>query len=227
VIDDTLVRNYDYAAHLCEGTIWKSAWSGTQVIAMSDCLWGALDGVNEHGLAVSLAFGGRPVVGPGFGVPLVLRHILERCRSVDEGAQVLERIPIHMTYNVTLLDRTGAHRTVHVAPDRPAVVRRWPAATNHQGTSEDWPEYAAATGTHEREQFLLQHLADPLESPERLIARFGEPPLFWPNYQLGWGTLYTAIYRVRKVEVEYRWRDASWHRSLSHFPEEQRRVTYD
>src|SRR6185436_2580738 len=76
----TLVRNYDYHPELCEGTLLLSAWHGTRVIAMSDCLWGVVDGINEHGLAVSLSFGGRQVVGDGFGIPLVLRYALEFCK---------------------------------------------------------------------------------------------------------------------------------------------------
>ncbi len=58
-----LIRNYDYSPYLCEGRILKSNWHGTSVIASTDCLWGALDGMNEHGLSVSIAFGGSDVVG--------------------------------------------------------------------------------------------------------------------------------------------------------------------
>ena len=43
---------------------------------MSDCLWGLLDGINDAGLAVSLAFGGR-ATREGFGIPLVVRYLLE------------------------------------------------------------------------------------------------------------------------------------------------------
>ena len=50
----TLVRNYDYAPEYCEGRILKTRWHDTQVIASTDCLWGVLDGMNEHGLSVSL-----------------------------------------------------------------------------------------------------------------------------------------------------------------------------
>ena len=52
---------------------------------MSDCLWGLLDGVNDAGLAVSLTFGGRRVLGDGFGIPIVIRYLLETCETVDRG----------------------------------------------------------------------------------------------------------------------------------------------
>ena len=38
-----LVRNYDYAPSLFDGLILRSAWNGTGVVAMTDCVWGVLD----------------------------------------------------------------------------------------------------------------------------------------------------------------------------------------
>jgi predicted choloylglycine hydrolase len=66
---------------------------------MSDCVWGALDGMNAAGLAVSLNFGGRRVEGPGFGVILIVRYILETCRNAVEALAVLRRVPVHLSYN--------------------------------------------------------------------------------------------------------------------------------
>ena len=50
-----LARNYDYAPARLEGIAWSTRMC-KRVIGMSDCLWGLLDGMNEHGLAVSLTF---------------------------------------------------------------------------------------------------------------------------------------------------------------------------
>jgi len=83
--DPVLVRNYDYPASRLEGIVYLTAWGGRRVIGMSDCLWGLLDGMNEEGLTISLAFGGRPVVGDGFGIPLVMRYVLQTCSTVDEA----------------------------------------------------------------------------------------------------------------------------------------------
>jgi predicted choloylglycine hydrolase len=80
-----LVRSYDYPPLLCDTTVLASSWTGTQVLAMVDCLWGAVDGINAHGLAVALAFGGREAVGPGFGIGLVVRYVLEVARDVADA----------------------------------------------------------------------------------------------------------------------------------------------
>ena len=67
------------------------AWNGRGVIAMSDCLLGALDGVNDAGLAVSLSFGGSTEVGEGFGAPLLVRYLLEFCATTREASAVLRQ----------------------------------------------------------------------------------------------------------------------------------------
>ena len=94
--EPVLIRNYDYSPHLCDGLILDTRWSGggRRVIAMADCLWGCLDGMNDAGLAVSLSFGGRRVVGDGFGIPVVLRYALEFCATAAEATVVLQRVPV-------------------------------------------------------------------------------------------------------------------------------------
>lgn len=199
-----LVRNYDYSSKLWEGKLWHTAWNGRQVIAMSDCLWGVLDGMNENGLAVSLAFGGRRAIGEGFGIPLILRYILEFCETTKEATAVLSRVPSHMVYNVTVLDKSGAHATVFVAPDRNIVISKRALATNHQDRV-DWPEHAHATASLDRAHVLSLRLHDPDETRERFVSRFLEPPLYQTKHEQGWGTLYTATYEPMAQRMSFRW----------------------
>ena len=213
-----LVRNYDYSPRLWDATLWHTAWSGMPVIAMGDCLWGVLDGMNEAGLVVSLAFGGRKVVGEGFGIPLVLRYILETCDRTHEATAVLERVPSHMSYNITIVDADGAHATVFVAPDRPVAVTRRAIATNHQHIVE-WRQFAHATATVDREVFLGHRANDPEETRERFVERFQQPPLFCTSFARGWGTLYTAIYEPQKGRSEFRWPHCTIQESFDNFVE--------
>ncbi len=92
------------------------------MLGTSDMLWGLLDGMNEDGLAVSLTFGGRPDVGEGFGIPIVLRYVLETCATVPQAISALRRIPVSQSYNVALVDGAGDHATVFVTPGEPAEV---------------------------------------------------------------------------------------------------------
>ena len=180
---------------------------------------GVGDGINDAGLAVSLAFGGSRIVGDGFGIPLILRYILESCEDVEEASEVLRRVPVHMPYNVTLVDREGAFSTVHVCPGRAAVVTDSPASTNHQRRVES-EDYARMTSTVERQRYLAARLADPNETRSGFIARFLRPPLHNTRYEQAFGTLYTAAYYPSDLVAEYLWpRRATLRQSFQNFEE--------
>jgi predicted choloylglycine hydrolase len=221
-----LVRNYDYSPQLTEGVVFKSAWNGRRVISMNDCMWGALDGINEDGLAVSLSFGGRQVVGAGFGVPLVLRYILEFCTTTDDATSVLERIPVHMSYNVTVVDASGKFVTAYLRPDQPAVVRAVPYAANHQEEIE-WEQHANATSTLARERFLYEQLRGGARDPGSFVESFLRPPLHSNAFASGYGTLYTAVYRPLDRRAEYRWPNGRWDFGFDAFEEGSRTLRLD
>ena len=125
--EPVLVRNYDYPVARLEGLVYLTEWTGRRVLGMSDCLWGLLDGVNDAGLAVSLTFGGRRDVGDGFGIPIVVRYLLEVCTDVAEAREALASIPVHAAQNLTLLDRSGA------LPDRLRRPRPRARVPRHRG----------------------------------------------------------------------------------------------
>jgi predicted choloylglycine hydrolase len=220
-----LVRNYDYHPKAFDGTALRTRWQGTAVLGMLDCLWGLLDGVNEHGLVVALAFAGRRAVGTGFGIPLLLRYVLQRCTDVPSAVETLRRLPTHMSYHVTLLDAHGRHGRVTVFPDRPAIWSEANVATNH-GESIEWAEHAQATRSVERLRTLQVALQDHDEDGQRFVKRFLRPPLFQVQYSRGYGTLYTAVYRPRERRLELVWPDATWSLPLHDFPAGHRAVRY-
>lgn len=221
-----LVRNYDYDPNLSEGMILKSNWHGTKVIASTDCLWGVLDGMNEHGLIVSLAFGGKEDVGEGFGIPLILRYILEFCKTTQEAVAVLCRIPTHMAYNVTVLDAAYRVTTVEISPGGFPVVSHKPMAVNHQGDFE-LTNYAMFSKSYERNHALIDVLHDPHINIESFIHAFEYAPLWASNYGEGFGTLYTAVYNPTLRAMEYRWPyGLRMYQSFSYFEERDFWVVY-
>jgi len=199
-----LVRNYDCSPHLFEKLFWQSQWNKQRVLATTDCLIGVLDGVNEAGLAVSLNFGGMKEVGVGFGAPMVLRYLLEFCSNVTEATKVLRRVPVHMAYNILVLDRSGNYITAYTRPNGPTILHRTQASTNHQDRIA-WASHAVATATLERERRLFELLGVHNLKASDFTAAFLQPPLLQKEYHKGYGTLYTAIYRPNLTEVEYRW----------------------
>ncbi|HQW04739.1 MAG: hypothetical protein IPH05_01170 [Flavobacteriales bacterium] len=214
----TLIRNYDFDPRFFDGRMTFTEYC-KPVIGVQDSGWGLLDGMNDDGLAVALAFGGRKVTGIGFGIPLVIRYVLETCSNVGEACVVLQRIPVHMGYNVTVVDKSGNYATVYLNPDRPAQVVYQAVATNHQHQVE-WDEYAAFTHTIERKHVLEQSIAEPKLTRAAMIKRFLKPPLYSQQYLRGFGTLYTAVYDVAKGNVKIIWPEKQVEASFKKFEEQ-------
>jgi predicted choloylglycine hydrolase len=82
----------------------------------------------------------------------------------------------------------------------------------------EWPEYAQAIRTVERERCVLALLDDPDITRGQFIGAFLEPPLH--------NTIYTAAYFPAEGRVEYRWPDVVWRQSLDAFEPGTRTQTY-
>lgn len=199
-----LVRNYDYPAELMDAVILRSGFGERQVIGVTDAVWGLCDGMNDRGLVVSLTFGGRASMGEGFGVPIVVRYLLETCDSVADARAVLGRIPIAHTHNLTIVDAAGHVVTAYLNPDRPPSFRRLPIAVNHQWFVESW-DPVLAESTLQREWWLLRLLDDPDVDHERFLGAFLVPPLYSLAHDVGRGTVYTAAYDPTEGDVTYAW----------------------
>jgi predicted choloylglycine hydrolase len=223
--EPVMVRNYDYNPSAFDAVLLRTEWQGRAVMGVSDGLWGLVDGLNDAGLALSLTFGGRRIVGDGFGVPLILRYILQTCETAAEASDALARIPCHMSYNVTALDRRRNFVTAYLAPDRPALITHAAVATNHQERVE-WSSHARFTATVERERYLLQRLTLHREPKEKFIGAFLRPPLYSTAFSAGFGTLYTAVYEPRSRAMRLCWPGTTWVQQLDAFVEDSRQVRY-
>ena len=120
----------------------KYAHLGTSVLRV-----GRDEGLNEHGLSVTMSSCGFPVGAlPYMRAPkrkglqfwAVVRALLENCRDVDEALDYLEGMPIAYNLNMILLDRSGHAALVETLDGRTAVRRAEPGsdrqmlwATNH------------------------------------------------------------------------------------------------
>ncbi|AHG50145.1 hypothetical protein RLEG12_00660 (plasmid) [Rhizobium leguminosarum bv. trifolii CB782] len=223
--EPSLIRNYDYSPRLLQGTWLASRFNGKRVVAMVDFLWGVLDGINEDGLAVSLAFGGRIATGPGFGMPVVLRYVLEFAETTAEAVAMLLSIPVHMSYSIAVIDRKGNHATVYVNPNSPAEVVERRVSTNHQHEVE-WADHAEMTNSIKREA-AVEKLLHASASTETVICGFQIPPIYQTRYSLKCGTLYTAVYRPLDASVELVWPGSVWRQSCADFQDGVRTIRFN
>ncbi|NIB38103.1 hypothetical protein HBA55_00820 [Pseudomaricurvus alkylphenolicus] len=220
-----LVRNYDFPPILCEGTVLHTQWLDKQVITMADGVWGVLDGMNDAGLALSIAYGGHKLQGDGFAVTIVLRYILETCNTVNEAIAVLRRIPIHLDYNIALLDQTGAHATVFVAPGQDISVGQVTTSTNQRGpVSGDTALFLEDSQIRLDALNALSARSD-LSAQETALC-FLQPPLYRPHQLYPSGTLYTAAYFPATGQVQYLWPHQNLVLSFDQFSEQECHIHY-
>jgi hypothetical protein len=134
-------RNYDYLPHQARRQRIRFApdcCAHASVGARGGVPCGRYDGMNEHGLFVSLHVvmtdtPGQDEVRPGVPFHLVARLALELCSTAREAADLLLRLPHLSSLNYLLAD---AHDAIVIEAD-PRRVRALPregdlvAATNH------------------------------------------------------------------------------------------------
>ena len=164
------------------------------------------DGVNEYGLACGLTFIYPVKVRPGFNAGMLVRYILEKCRTTAEAIEALKRLPIGTPQTITLADRKGDIAVVECNCDR-LVVRRPQAgaqfvcATNHF-ISSDMQQFqydgVDDVHSHERYEVMGKALAGgsvDLNYIQQLLAgKFG----FMCQYvrKQGLDTVWSTIYRL-------------------------------
>ncbi len=205
-----LVRNFDYPPAVVADRFEMTAWSGLKVISKAQRPWGGcLDGMNEEGLVASVTLGGGRAQGLGFSIILMIRYVLETCHQVGQAVEALCRIPVALSQNVTVLDRSGRYATLFLGPGQRPTITRLKACTNHQRTAKAPPHSMA------RQLLLLQALEDPSTSLSSLTDRFLLPPVY--SGRGSYPTLYTAVYRPAEGRVDYIWPGKRWCQSFADF----------
>lgn len=216
-----LVRNYDLSPDLNEGLLMRTEWTGRAVMGMIEFLWGLSDGINDAGLAVALAYGGRSETGQGFGITTIVRYVLETCETVQQAFAALHRIPSHMAYNLVLADASGETASLEISPGGGTKIMPRSIATNHQiGPRE--AERPNFTRSYER----LTYLKNLKVSPTDLNRHFLASPLIQDRYAEGFGTLFTAEYDPKRRSLGLTMMGDRWNQSIEVFEEGQRLVSY-
>lgn len=223
--EPVIVRNYDYSPFIYDGLLMKTHFDQRAVIAMTDCMSGVLDGMNEDGLAISMSFGGREEFGDGFGITLLIRYLLEYATNVKEAVELGRNIPVHGAYNLTLVDAGANHATMEIAAEQTTRVTNAAVATNHQQPG-NWPLYEEKVRSQQRYQFLEKIVAKHHDSVESFTARFLQPPLYSTQFARGFGTLYTSAYYPCRRECRYLWPDHEWRFNFQNFIETEYQINF-
>jgi len=139
-----IARNYDMGLadadlRLCTTRIKGQA----SHLGFSDMCMGRLDGLNEHGLCVTLSAAWNRVPEDwtephGLHYAIAVRSALDRCKTIDEALDLWQRMPIGSNGKLLVANRYGAAALVEIAGHKRAVQRIGPntgeqylVSTNH------------------------------------------------------------------------------------------------
>jgi len=131
-------RNSDFAMSLedqYESALYNLT-DGYSFIGNSTAVVQMEDGINEYGLAIGLTFNNIKVVKPGLNAGILVRYILEKCRTVQESLEHLAKLPIASAQILTILDKTGDMVVVECNSEKAVIIRpkvdeSFVVATNH------------------------------------------------------------------------------------------------
>lgn len=81
------------------------------------------DGINEYGLAVGLTFVYPTIIKAGFNAGMLVRYLLEKCKTTDEAISFLKDVPIASQQTLTIADRIGNIVVVECNCEKTEIIR--------------------------------------------------------------------------------------------------------
>jgi len=113
------------------------------------------EGINQSGMVAAMTFVKPKLdeIKPGINSVFLVRYILENCRNVSEGIDILNRLPIASSCNILLTDKKGSMIVAECTPGK--IHLRYPEINNNgeefiitvnHFTSEVMRKYDAGNG---------------------------------------------------------------------------------
>ena len=211
-----VIRNYEFSHRMSDLRLVTLRVQGRPAhLGFSEFLFGRDDGMNAHGLCVTMS-AGAPLAPfePGGGMFWALvRTVLDRCATVVEALEVIADFPLSFNLNLLAADATGDAALVEMASSRQAVRRiqsgePFLAATNHFSLPEmrTW-DLGRRRHSVQRLRALVDRLQGGRPTPGSMkalqAAPAGEGGLCAYDYTGFFGTLWAEIFDLtdRTVEV--------------------------
>jgi predicted choloylglycine hydrolase len=189
-----------------------------QHLGFSEMLSGRNDGINSHGLCVTMSSSwdqvpGGVEEGKGLYYPVAVRALLEHCQTVGEALEFLQRTPILDGVNLMVADRAGNAALVEIGGGRRAIktvnhdsVEQYLLSTNHYtllGASEHNPN---STARYEALRTWLTANAGRInrEGLKGFFAREGPEGVCGYSRELRIGSLWSMVFDLSEGTIEVR-----------------------
>lgn len=234
-----LARNYDFSHQFEEFTLTRTSVQGKFThLGTSVMLFGRDEGLNDHGLAVSMSSCGYPVGAMekmrkpalrGLQFWAVIRTILENCADVGESLLYIKDMPIAYNINLLLADCSGNAALVETLDGKMAVKRidskgeqHYLHATNHVVLSELMQfEPEVMKNSLQRYQIIDQYLtaANNITADQLKELLLGEYPhgLCCHFYDVFFGNTKSIIMDLNDGRIDLCWGGLAENGWQSHF----------
>lgn len=176
------------------------------------------EGINQYGLVAAMTFVIPKIeeIKPGFNSVFLVRYILEKCKTVEEGITALKTLPIASNCNILLADMNGEMVVVECNPTK--INIRYPEknkdgenfiVTVNHFTSEQMKEHEAKNGNlyFSRERYETAYNAlkngdyiDGLSHSENILkGKYG----FMCQYQksLNFDTIWSSVFDLTNGKI--------------------------
>ncbi len=209
------VSNYEFDPNMDDLRLVTTAVKGKyRHIGFSVILLGRYDGINEHGLSISMTASGIPVgqlqgmtkpSNEGLQFWILVRLVLENCKTVEEALKLMETFPICTNTNFLCADVSGA-AVIFEARGKTYAYRRANVfsgerllATNHYNLPSMKPTQPSAMQNsfvryRKIEEFLSNHQTVDVEKIQQFLAKKYPEGTNCHYYEEYFGTLRTMIF---------------------------------
>ena len=101
-------------------SVYYRPQNGNSFILNTSSFINGEEGVNNYGLVVAMTYVLPKLdeIKPGINSVFLVRYILEKCKTVDEGIRVLNELPIASSCNIILTDNEGKMVVVECNPQK-------------------------------------------------------------------------------------------------------------
>ncbi|WP_371017879.1 C45 family autoproteolytic acyltransferase/hydolase [Pseudalkalibacillus sp. JSM 102089] len=185
------VRNYDFGPAFYDGRlILRQPEESYATCGHSLFGIGLHDGMNEHGLTAGLHFVSTRFHQKGLMAGIVVRMVLDTCRTIEDAISLLKVLPHADEYNYSLTDASGKSAIVEIGPFGSEVrCGETLYCTNHFQVSNK-PQ--TTENSLQRLAYLEKH---PNVEVSEWFDEFRNPasPLFFREYENLFGTLHTVM----------------------------------
>ncbi len=212
-----VARNYEWSLQddfrLCTTRIKGNAAH----LGFSLLQFGRIDGINKHGLCVTMS-NGCPQIQPeeeGCRFWAVVRTVLDRCKSVPEALEVVQSIPISFHLNLLITDKHGEAALIEIFSSKRAIKRIGPNtkeqtiwSTNHYSLPEmipyDQGRMWMSVARYQKIASLLKNPSSKITKDQlrQLLTKPIPEGLSCHYYKDYFGTLWSMIFDLTSGTVE-------------------------